>query len=83
VPAVLDDGDVQVHHVAVLELFLARHAVADLMIDRGADGLGIGGVAGRGVVQRRRNAALRVHLVVVAEPVQFAGGDAGFHEGVM
>src|SRR5689334_11287410 len=37
VPAILDDRDVDVDDIAVLELFFARHAVADDMIDRSAD----------------------------------------------
>jgi hypothetical protein len=81
VVAVLDDGDVEVDHVAVLEHLVARDAVADDVVDRGADGLRVGRVAGRAVVQRRRDRALHVDHVFVAEAIQFAGGHAGLDEG--
>ena len=54
VVAVLDDGDVDVQDVARLEHPLARDAVADLVVDRGADRLSERAVARRGVVERRR-----------------------------
>jgi hypothetical protein len=46
---------------------VARHSVADLMVDRGADRLRIGPVAGWRVVERRGNATLNIDDVVVAE----------------
>ena len=67
VPAVLDDGDVDVDDVAVLQRPLVRDAVADLVVDRGADRLRVGHVARAGVVQRRRYGLLDVHDVVVRE----------------
>ncbi len=76
-PAVLDDGDVDVDDVAVLQRPLVRDAVADLMVDRGADRLGVGHVARRRIVQRRRHRALHVHDVVVRQAVEFLGGHAG------
>jgi hypothetical protein len=50
VPAVLDDGDVDVDDVAIAQHLVARHAVANLVVHRGADRLRIRTVAGRGVV---------------------------------
>jgi hypothetical protein len=46
VVAILDDGDVEVEDVAVLQHLVAGDAVADHVVDRGADGLGVGRVAG-------------------------------------
>ena len=74
-PAVLDDGDVDVDDVAVLQdLGRARDAVADDVVDRGADGLGEAAVADVG-----RDRALHVDDVVVADAVQFLGAHARFH----
>ena len=78
---ILDDGDVQVDDVAVLEHLAAWHAVADLVVDRSADRLGVGRVARGGIIQRGRNAALHVDHVVMAQGVEFLGRDAGFDEG--
>jgi hypothetical protein len=76
VVAVLDDGDVDIEDVAVLEPPVTGDAVADLVIDGGADGAGEALV-----VQRRRDGLLLVDDVVVAEAVQFLGGDARLHVG--
>ena len=77
VEAVLDDGDVDVDDVAGLQSLVARHAVAHDVVDRGADRLGIGRIAGRRVVERGRHRALHVDHVVMAQRVQLVGGDAG------
>ena len=77
VPAVLDDGDVDVDDVAVLERPVVRDAVADLVVDRRADRLRVRRVAGRRVVERRRHRALLVDDVVVRDLVDRLGGDAG------
>jgi hypothetical protein len=78
VPAVLDDGDVDIDDVAILEhLPFAGDAVADDVVDRGAHGLREAAVADVG-----RNGALHVHDVVVADAVQFLGGDTGLDVGV-
>ena len=69
-PAVQDHRHVDVEHVAVLELPLARDAVADDVVDRGADGLRVAAI-----VQRRRHRAVLGHEIV-AELVQRAGRDA-------
>jgi hypothetical protein len=45
VVAVLDHRDVQIDDVALLERLVTRNAVTDLVIDRGADRLGVGLVA--------------------------------------
>src|SRR5690606_34374002 len=77
VPAVLDHGDVDVDDVAVLQdLARAGDAVADDVVDRGADRGGEAAVAHVG-----RDRALDVDDVVVADPVQLGGGHAGLHVG--
>ena len=78
--AVLDDGDVDIHRVAVLEHLVAGYAVADLLIDRGADRFGVGFITRGGVVERSRVAALHVDHVVVAEGIKFASAYACFDE---
>ena len=75
VPAVLDDGDVDIDDVAVLQdLGFARDAVADDVVDRGAD-------RGREalVADVGRDRLLHVDDVVVADAVQLGGGHAGLH----
>jgi hypothetical protein len=49
-----------------------------LVVDRGADRLRIRSVAGWSIVERRRDAALNIHDVVVTELVDLAGGDSRF-----
>ena len=51
------------------------------MVDRGADRLGVRIMDGRRIVERRGDAALHVHHVIVAELIQLVGGDADLHEG--
>ncbi len=77
VEAVLNHGHVDVQHVAVLERFVARNAVAHLVVDRGADGLGKGPIARRRVVQRGRHRVLNAGHVVMAQTVELTGGDTG------
>ncbi len=50
VESVLDDGDVDVDHIAALQRFVVRNAVADDIVDRGADRRGVGRVARRRVI---------------------------------
>jgi hypothetical protein len=52
-------------------------AVADHVVDRGAQRRRVGRVARRLVAQRGRDAALHVDHVVVRQAVEFVGGDAG------
>jgi hypothetical protein len=80
---ILDDGNVDVHDVAVLQRLVIGNAMAHHAVDRGADGLGIGVVAVRRVVERSRNAALHIDHVVMAKLVDGLGGDTGFDERVM
>src|SRR5690606_16385278 len=78
VVAVLDYGDVDVQHIAVLQRLVVGDAVADHMIERGADRLGKARAARSGaVVEWSRNGLLHVDDVVVADAVEFLGGDAG------
>ena len=79
VEAVLDHRDVDVHDVAGLQDAIPRNAVADLVIDRGADRLRERRVAGRCVVERRRHGLLHLDHVVVAQAIEVVGGDAGGH----
>ena len=55
---------------------LARYAVAHNLVDRTADGFGK-----TAIVERRRDRALLVDDVVMADLIEFGGGDAGFHIG--
>ena len=57
-----------------LEAPLVRDAVADHVVDRGADGLRKAAVA-----EVRRNGVLHIDDVVVADPVQLVGADPGGH----
>src|SRR5665647_3656550 len=79
-PAVLDDSDVDVDDIAFFQSLLVGNAVADLMIDRGANRLRVSVVARWRVVQRRRGGALNLSGVVLSDLVQLVGGDAGFDE---
>ncbi|MNN46538.1 hypothetical protein D3C81_1609220 [compost metagenome] len=72
VVTVLDHRDVDIDDVAILQRFVVGDAVADDVVDRGADRLGEALV-----VQRRGNGLLHVDDVVVADAVQFVGSDAG------
>src|SRR5262249_2156292 len=74
-PAVEDDGDVDVEDIAVLQLLVAGNAVADDMVDGGADRL-----RETAVVQGRRNGAAPDDEVV-AQAVEFARGDARLDVG--
>src|SRR3546814_481916 len=75
VEAILDHGNVDIHDITVLEhLGRARDAVADDVVDRGAQGLGKTAIADVG-----RDRALHIDDVVVADAVEFLGGDAGAH----
>ena len=73
VPAVLDDGDVDIKDVALFEhLFLVGNPVADHIIHRCAYRLREAPVA-----QAGGDGVLLVDDVVVADAVQFLGGDPG------
>jgi len=71
-PAILDDRDIDIDDVAFLQDPVAGDAVADLLVDGGADRFGE-----PLVTQGSWNAFLNIHDVVVAQGVQFLGGDAG------
>jgi len=77
VKAVLNHGDVDVHDVRGLQDPVARNAVADLVINRGADRFWVGLIARGAVVQGGGNRALHIDHVVMAEPVELPGGDPG------
>ena len=79
VPTVLDHRDVDVDDVALLERLVIRYAVADLVVDRGADRLGIGDVSASPVVQRRWDRLLHLGDVGMREPVDLVGADPGVH----
>ncbi len=64
--AILDHRDVDVDDVARFEFLRSGYAMTHDMVDRGADGFGIGLIARRRVVQRRRHGVLLVHHVVMA-----------------
>src|SRR5438034_7237581 len=77
VKAVLDHGDVDVDDVARLELLVTRDAVAHDMVDRSADRRGVWLMPRRRIVERGGHRGLNVDHVVVAQPVELTGGDAG------
>src|SRR5690606_14488218 len=81
VPAVLDHGDVDVQDVAVLQhLALAGDAVADDVVDRGADGGRERDAAGTAAVTAVGRVGLRdVDDVFLADAIQFGGGHAALH----
>ena len=75
VPAVDDHGDVDIDDVAVAQRLVVRNAVADDVVDRGAERVAIAAIAEAG-----RNAAMRGG-VVEGQLVEIFGGDAGLHLG--
>ena len=80
IPAILNHRDVQIDDIALFELLVAGNAMADLVIDRGADRFGVGRVARWLVVEGCRDRPLYVDHVVVTEAVELTGRDAGFDE---
>ena len=80
-PAVFDDGDVDVDDIAFFKLLVIGNAVANLMVDGGANGLWIGGVSGRLVIEGCWNGALNLNHEIMGQLVQFVGGDAWFYKG--
>jgi len=81
VPAIFDDGHIDIDNVALFERLVIGDAMADLVVDRGADGLGVGRIAATGVVQGRGDGVLHLGDVVVRQFVDFVGGHTGFDEG--
>src|SRR3546814_7125268 len=76
---ILDDSDVDVDDIPFLQHFRAGNAVADDVIDRGADRLRERRTsAAAAVVQRCRDAVQRADDVLVADAVQLVGGTARF-----
>src|SRR5712692_5157333 len=76
VKTVFDHGDVDIQDISGLEHALPRNAVADLVVDRGADRLRKGLVAGRSVVQRGGDRLLLLDDQVMAKTVELAGRDS-------
>jgi glutathione S-transferase len=79
-PAVLDDGDVDIQNISLAQRLVVRNAMADLVVDRGANGLGIRVVAARVVVQRGGNDLELMHHEVIGQLVQLIGRFVGFDE---
>ena len=77
VEALADHGHVDIDDVAALQALVARNAVADHVIDRGADGL-----REAPVVQVRRDGLELLDDEVVAALVELLGGHAGLHVGL-
>ena len=73
--AVFDDGDVDIDDISGSKHLVARNAVTDLMVDRGANRFWIGAIAWRAVAQRSRDRALHPGHVIVAQGIEFAGAD--------
>ena len=76
VVAVLDHGHIDIDDVAVFQFAaVGGDAVADHVVDRGADR------AGEAIVVKRgRDGLLGAGNVVVADPVQLAGGHPDLHQ---
>jgi len=79
VPTAFDDSDVNIDDVTFLQNLVAGNAVADLVIDGGANGFGIGVGAAGVVIQGCRYGLLYLGDVVKGQFVQVVGGDAGLH----
>ena len=75
-PAVFDDGDVHIQHVAFFQGALVGDAVAHHVIDGGAHVPRIGRIARRLVADGGRARALLLH-VLRGQPVDFKRGDTG------
>ena len=71
---VFNHGDVDVDDIAVLENLAGWYAVADLMVYRGADGLGKAPVVERGGYR-----LLNVDDVIMAYQIELIGGNAWNH----
>ena len=80
VPTVFDHGDIDVDDVARLQGGVIGHAMANHVIDRGAQGRRVGHMPWGLVVQRGRCGALHIDHVVMCQPVDFFGGDARLNE---
>ena len=72
---ILDDRDVNIDDIAVLERPGTRYAVANLVVDRGAYGTGIGRMSRRAVVKGGGNRMLDIDHVIVTQAIQFPSGD--------
>src|SRR3984957_2969946 len=73
VPMIDDQGHVDIDDVALAHRLLARNAVADHVIDRGAGRLTVAAIH-----QRRRHGAV-IQTELVDQPVDALGRDAGFY----
>ena len=79
-PAVFDDRDVDVDHIALFQGFVIRDAMTNLVVDRCAHRFGVGPVTTALVIERSRNSALHLGDVVVCQLVDFVGGDTRLDE---
>src|SRR4051812_40693441 len=73
VPAIFDDGDVDVDDIALLQSFIAGDSVTDDMIDLRTDGFGK-----PAIIERSRNRLLRVDYVVMEACIDLASTDAWY-----
>jgi len=69
--AVFDNSYVDIDHVAIAQCLIAWDAMADYMIDGRADRFWE-----TPVIQGRGDRLLGIHDIVMANPIQFIGGDA-------
>jgi len=63
---------------AFFERLVVGNAVADLVVDRSADGFGVGVMPPWRIVQRRRDGSEHLRGVGFGQAVEFVGGDAWF-----
>lgn len=78
---ILDYGDIDIKDIASLEHFISRDAMADLVVDGGADRLRVGRMAMRRIIKRGGDGFLHIDHIVVAQLVQLACGDARLDMG--
>ena len=69
-PAVQDDGDVDIDDIALTQRLVVGYAVADDMVDRGADSMAIAAIAQAG------GQGAMADGIVISHLVQRGGGDA-------
>ena len=78
VKAVLDDGDIDIDAITLFQQFVTGDAVADYMVDRGADRFGKATV-----IEGCRDGLLLVDNILVTDTVKFLGGHTRYHVGML
>ena len=71
--AVFDHGDIDIDNITILKHFIRWNAVADYVVNGGADGLWEAVI-----IEWRGHSVLHIDDIVMADLIQFVGGHAGF-----